>query len=97
MIKPVMKYRVVQGRNPRTGGTIPRPLIVDRETYYIDQFVQYALNTGYVRGQFHDMCAALGRDGNCRLYQRRSDGQTRRLDVCDRPHRTSGGIRAFHY
>ena len=59
MIKPPMKYRVVQGRNPRTGGTIPRPLIVERETYYIDQFVQYALNTGYVRGQFHDMRGAL--------------------------------------
>ena len=59
MKKPAMKYRVVQGRNPRTGGTIPRPLIVERETYYIDQFVQYALNTGYVCGQFHDMRGAL--------------------------------------
>ena len=58
-IKPSMKFRVVQGRNPRTGGTIQRPLIVDRETYYIDQVVQYALNAGYVRGQFHDMRGAL--------------------------------------
>lgn len=58
-IKPSMKYRVVQGRNPRTGDAIQRPLIVDRETYYIDQVVEYALNAGYVRGQFHDMRGAL--------------------------------------
>ena len=73
MNKPSMKYRVVQGRNPRTGGTIQRPQIVDRETYYLDQVVEYALNAGYVRGQFHDMRGALngfieaiqqlGRDG----------------------------------
>ena len=71
--KPSMKYRVVQGRNPRTGGTIQRPQIVDRETYHLDQVVEYALNAGYVRGQFHDMRGALngfieaiqqlGRDG----------------------------------
>ncbi len=71
--KPSMKYRVVQGRNPRTGGSIQRPQIVERETYYIDQVVEYALNAGYVRGQFHDMRGALngfieaiqqlGRDG----------------------------------
>ena len=73
MNKPSMKYRVVQGRNPRTGGIIQRPQIVDRETYYLDQVVEYALNAGYVRGQFHDMRGALngfieaiqqlGRDG----------------------------------
>lgn len=57
--KPQMKYRVVQGRNPRTGGTIQRPQIVERETYYLDQVVEYALNAGYVRGQFHDMRGAL--------------------------------------
>ena len=58
-IKPSMKFRVVQGRNPKTGGTVQRPLIVERETYYLDQVVQYALNAGYVRGQFHDMRGAL--------------------------------------
>ena len=58
-IKPSMKYRVVQGRNPRTGGIVQRPLIVERETYYLDQLVQYALKAGYVRGQFHDMRGAL--------------------------------------
>ena len=57
--KPHMKYRVVQGRNPRTGGAIQRPQVVDRETYYLDQVVRYAINAGYVRGQFHDMRGAL--------------------------------------
>lgn len=57
--KPLMKYRVVQGRNPRTGGAMQRPLIVERETYYLDQVVEYAINAGYVRGQFHDMRGAL--------------------------------------
>jgi len=59
MNKPMLKYRVVSGRNPKTGGVLLRPSIVDRETYYMDQLVEYALNAGYVRGQFHDMRGAL--------------------------------------
>ena len=71
--KPSMKYRVVGGRNPQTGNPLFRPVVTDRETMYLDQVVQYALNAGYVRGQFHDMRGALngfieaiqqlGRDG----------------------------------
>ena len=71
--KPSMKYRVVGGRNPQTGSPLFRPVVTDRETMYLDQVVQYALNAGYVRGQFHDMRGALngfieaiqqlGRDG----------------------------------
>ena len=59
MDKPKLKYRVVSGRNPRTGGVLKRPVITERETYYMDQVVEYALNAGYVRGQFHDMRGAL--------------------------------------
>lgn len=59
MDKPQLKYRVVSGRNPKTGGVLLRPIIVDRETYDMDQLVEYALNAGYVRGQFHDMRGAL--------------------------------------
>ena len=57
--KPSMKYRVVGGRNPQTGSPLFRPVVTDRETMYLDQVVQYALNAGYVRGQFHDMRGAL--------------------------------------
>ena len=53
--KPQMKYRVVQGHNPRTGGTIQRPQIVDRETYYMNQVVDFAKNAGYIRGQLEDL------------------------------------------
>lgn len=58
-VKPTLKYRVVQGRNPRTGETLLRPVITARESYDLDQVVAYALNAGYVRGQFHDMRGAL--------------------------------------
>lgn len=58
-MKPTLKYRVVSGRNPKTGGVLLRPVITERETYYMDQLVNYALNSGYVRGQFHDMRGAL--------------------------------------
>lgn len=58
-VKPTLKYRVVQGRNPRTGETLMRPVITARESYDLDQVVAYALNAGYVRGQFHDMRGAL--------------------------------------
>ena len=39
MDKPKLKYRVVSGRNPRTGGVLKRPVITERETYYMDQVV----------------------------------------------------------
>lgn len=58
-IKPKMKYRIVRGHNPKTGDPILRPQIAERETYMTDQVVEYALNAGYVRGQFHDMRGAL--------------------------------------
>ena len=61
--KPKLKYRVIPARNPSTGAALLRT----------DQVVEYALNAGYVRGQFHDMRGALngfieaiqqlGRDG----------------------------------
>ncbi len=73
--KPKLKYRVVNGRNPLTNEVIQRPIIVERETLRTDDVVTYALNAGYVRGQFHDMRGALngfveaiqqlGRDGKC--------------------------------
>ena len=58
-IRPKLKYRIVTGRNPKTGDPILRPQIAERETYKTDQVVEYALNAGYVRGQFHDMRGAL--------------------------------------
>ena len=57
--KTPMKYRIVGGKNPKTGEPIKRPVITERETYYIDKVVEYAIKNGYVRGQFHDMRGAL--------------------------------------
>ena len=57
--KTKLKYRAVRGYNPKTRGTIVRPAIAERETYYTDQVVEYCLKNGYVRGQFHDMRGAL--------------------------------------
>lgn len=57
--KPKLKFRVVTGHNPKTEAPLLRPQIAERETYYMDQLVEYALNAGYVRGQFHDMRGAL--------------------------------------
>ena len=57
--KPTLKYRVVSGRNPHTGEVINRPVIAERETYYLDQVVEQALSRGYIRGQFEDMKGAI--------------------------------------
>ncbi len=57
--KTSLKYRVVSGANPYTKETYMRPVITERETYYIDQVVAFALKSGYVRGQFEDMKGAL--------------------------------------
>ena len=66
--KPKLKYRVVLGRNPKTGETVKRPQITERETYYLDQVVRFALDNGYVRGQFHDMRGALNGFIECIQY-----------------------------
>lgn len=57
--KPKLKYRIVNGTNPKTKERLFRPVLAERETLYIDQLVQYALKAGFVRGQFHDMRGAL--------------------------------------
>lgn len=57
--KTKMKYKVVNGRNPRTGAPLKRPVLTDRETYRLEQVVNYAINAGYVRGHLHDMCGLL--------------------------------------
>ena len=57
--KPKLKYRVIPARNPSTGAALLRPVIAERDTLRTDQVVEYALNAGYVRGQFHDMRGAL--------------------------------------
>ena len=34
-VKPQLKYRVVNGYNPKTRGTCKRPKITERETYVV--------------------------------------------------------------
>ena len=43
----------------RAKAKLLRPVIAERETLYIDQLVEYALKSGFVRGQFHDQRGAL--------------------------------------
>ena len=58
-IKPKLKYHIIEGLNPKSKAKLLRPVITERETLYIDQLVEYALKSGFVRGQFHDMRGAL--------------------------------------
>ena len=58
-VKPKLKYHLIEGVNPKTKAKLLRPAITERETLYIDQLVEYALKSGFVRGQFHDMPGAL--------------------------------------
>ena len=43
----------------RAKAKLLRPVIAERETLYIDQLVEYAIKSGFVRGQFHDQRGAL--------------------------------------
>ena len=43
----------------RARAKLLRPVIAERETLYIDQLVEYALKSGFVRGQYHDQRGAL--------------------------------------
>ena len=58
-VKPKLKYHLIEGVNPKTKAKLLRPAITERETLYIDQLVEYALKSGFVRGQFHDQRGAL--------------------------------------
>ena len=55
-----LKYKVVAGYNPKTGGTLMRPVIVDRPTIALRGVVEYARTAGYVRGQTKDLEGLLG-------------------------------------
>lgn len=58
--KTTMKYRVFTSHNPKTGGTLLRPIIVDRQTMNFRQLVAYARSAGFVRGQQMDLEGAIG-------------------------------------
>ena len=79
----------------RAKAKLLRPVITERETLYIDQLVEYALKSGFVRGQFHDQRGALNgfieaiqelvRNGGAAARQRRGSGGAE----------TTGSLRAF--
>ena len=58
--KTLMQYRVITARNPKTGGTLLRPVVTNRNTMNMKQLVAYAKNAGYVRGQTKDLEGLLG-------------------------------------
>ena len=58
--KTLMQYRVITARNPKTGGTLLRPVITKRNTMNLRQLVAYAKTAGYVRGQTKDLEGLLG-------------------------------------
>jgi len=55
-----MQYRVVSARNPKTGGSLLRPVVTNRATLTMRQIVAYAKTAGYVRGQQKDLEGLLG-------------------------------------
>lgn len=55
-----MKYRVITARNPKTGGTLLRPVVTDRNTMSMKQLVDYAKKANFVRGQQKDLEGLLG-------------------------------------
>ena len=83
-VKPKLKYHLIEGLNPKSKAKLLRPVIAERETLYIDQLVEYALKSGFVRGQFHDQRGALNgfieaiqelvRNGGAAVKQRRGVG-----------------------
>ena len=58
--KTLMNYRVITARNPKTGGSLLRPVVTNRNTMNLRQLVAYAKNAGFVRGQTKDLEGLLG-------------------------------------
>ena len=58
--KPKMKYRVITAHNPKTGGSLLRPVVTDRMSMTLKGLVEYAKTAGYVRGQTKDLEGLLG-------------------------------------
>ena len=65
--KPSREYRVVEGVNPKDKTrTIPRPVVVNTETYDISRSLRFAMDNGYVgAGQFYANAA----NARCRTSQ----------------------------
>ena len=54
-----LKYRVLSTVHPGTGKKFLRPVIAERDTYSLEQVVEFALSSGYVRGHFYDVCGTV--------------------------------------
>lgn len=60
MDKVSMNYRVFTAHNPKTGGTLLRPVVTNRNGMTMKQLVAYAKTANYVRGQQKDLEGLLG-------------------------------------
>lgn len=60
MDKAELKYKVIAGKNPRTGQTLLRPVIIGRPSMSLRSLVDYARTANYVRGQTKDLEGLLG-------------------------------------
>jgi len=58
--KTKMKYRVFTARNPKTEGTLLRPVVTSRNSLTMRQLVAYAKSANFVRGQQKDLEGLLG-------------------------------------
>lgn len=60
MNKAELKYKVIACKNPRTGATLLRPVIIGRPSMSMSAIVEYAKTANYVRGQTKDLEGLLG-------------------------------------
>ena len=57
--KVSVRYRVIRKVHPTTGKETLRPVIVDRQTYSLQQVVDYALKNNYLKGQREDIIGTI--------------------------------------
>ena len=54
-----IKYRVIQMKHPGTGKRLLRPVVVERPLYSLSRAVEFALQSGYIRGQKYDAIGTI--------------------------------------
>ena len=54
-----IKYRVIQVKHPGTGKRLLRPVVVERPLYSLSRAVEFALQSGYIRGQKYDAIGTI--------------------------------------
>ena len=58
-VQSTIKYRVIPMKHPQVAKKLLRPVVVERPIYSLERAVDFALKSGYIRGQKYDAIGTI--------------------------------------